>query len=132
MDRLIEFCEQALKSEEEVIILGDFNVIPQSIDCYDPAAWEQDALFRKEAREKFYAICNLGYLDALRQINPYGTHYTFWDYQRGAWQKDNGIRIDHLLLSPEAANNLLDCQVDRKPRGLERPSDHTPIWCDLS
>lgn len=131
MDRLHSRAEKLYFDEIPVVLGGDFNIIPHPIDCYDPPVWEEDALYRKEAREKFFAICNLGYVDALRQINPIGAHYTFWDYQRGAWQKDNGIRIDHLLLSPEAANKLTDCQVDRNPRGLDRTSDHTPIWCDL-
>ena len=132
MDRLYDRAKNLFHQEIPVVLGGDFNVIPQPIDCYEPSLWEDDALYRRESRTKFYAICNLGYLDALRQINPNGAHYTFWDYQRGAWQKDNGIRIDHLLLSPEAANNLIDCQVDRSPRSLVKPSDHTPIWCDLS
>lgn len=132
MNRLYNRAKKLFYDEIPVVLGGDFNVIPQPIDCYDPTAWQEDALYRKETREKFYAICNVGYLDALRQINPHGAHYTFWDYQRGAWQKDNGIRIDHFLLSPEAANKLVDCQVDKEPRRLERASDHTPIWCDLS
>ena len=132
MDRLYDRAKNLFHQEIPVVLGGDFNVIPQPIDCYEPSLWEDDALYRRESRTKFYGICNLGYLDALRQINPNGAHYTFWDYQRGAWQKDNGIRIDHILLSPEAANNLIDCQVDRNPRSLVKPSDHTPIWCDLS
>ncbi len=132
MDRLYDRAKNLFHQEIPVVLGGDFNVIPQPIDCYEPSLWEDDALYRRESRTKFYAICNLGYLDALRQINPKGAHYTFWDYQRGAWQKDNGIRIDHLLLSPEAANNLINCQVDKNPRSLVKPSDHTPIWCDLS
>ena len=132
MDRLFNRAKKLFYDEIPVVLGGDFNVIPQPIDCYEPSDWEEDALYTKEVRKKFYALCNLGYLDALRQIRPTGAHYTFWDYQRGAWQKDNGIRIDHLLLSPEAANRLIDCQIDKKPRGLEKASDHTPIWCILS
>jgi len=132
MDRLYKRAEYLINLEIPVVLAGDFNVIPQPIDCYDAKAWQDDALFRQETRSKFFSLCNLGYTDALRQIHPTSAHYTFWDYQRGAWQKDNGIRIDHFLLSPEATNKLLNCQVDKNPRGLERASDHTPVLCDLS
>ena len=132
MDRLFSRAKHLFNLEIPVVLAGDFNVIPHPIDCYDPLSWQEDALFREETKSKFYAICNIGYLDALRQIHPKGAYYTFWDYQRGAWQKDNGIRIDHLLLSPEASCRLVDCNVDRNPRGLEKASDHTPIWCDLT
>ena len=80
----------------------------------------------------FFRLLNLGYTDALRTCRPQGAQYSFWDYQAGAWPKDNGIRIDHLLLSPEASNRLVNAAVDRGPRGLEKASDHTPVWCDLS
>ena len=131
MDRLFSRATYLFNQELPVVLAGDFNVIPNPIDCYDPLSWKDDALYKEETRLKFYAICNIGFLDALRQIHPKGAYYTFWDYQKGAWQKDNGIRIDHLLLSPELACRLVDCNVDRNPRGLEKPSDHTPIWCDL-
>ena len=132
MDRLFSRANYLFNQEIPVLLGGDFNVIPHSIDCYDPPTWKDDALYREETRMKFYAICNIGYLDALRQIHPNGSYYTFWDYQKGAWQKDNGIRIDHFLLSPEAACKLSDCNVDRNPRGLDKASDHAPIWCDLT
>ena len=132
MERLFSRAKWLFNQQQPVILAGDFNVIPHPIDCFDPQLWQDDALFRKETRAKFYAICNLGYIDAIRQVHPNGAHYTFWDYQRGAWQKDNGIRIDHILLSPEAADKLIDCNIDRKPRGFEKASDHTPIWCEIS
>ena len=132
MERLYTRAEELLTSEVPVILGGDYNVIPQAIDCYDEKAWEDDALYHPDSRAAFFKMLNLGYTDALRTIHPDGERYSFWDYQAGAWPKNNGIRIDHLLLSPEAANRLQDAAVDRGPRGLEKASDHTPVWCSLS
>ncbi len=131
MDRLIAHAGRLLALEMPIVLAGDYNVIPFDEDCHNPAAWVDDALTQPESRAKLKSLWHLGYLDALRQIKPKGEAYTFWDYQRGAWQKDHGIRIDHLLLSPQAADILRDCQVDRQPRGKEQPSDHTPIWVQL-
>ncbi|MDA7599862.1 exodeoxyribonuclease III [Alphaproteobacteria bacterium] len=131
MARLYDRAITLLESEMPVVLGGDFNVIPQDIDCYDPAGWAGDALTRIESRAAFFKICYAGYQDALRAIYPDGVHYTYWDYQAGAWARDNGVRIDHLLLSPEAADRLETVGIDKDPRGLERPSDHTPIWCAL-
>ncbi|MEH6495625.1 MAG: exodeoxyribonuclease III [Pseudomonas marincola] len=130
MDRLISHAEKLLTSETPVVLSGDYNVIPQDEDCYDAKAWEGDALTRPESRHKFRQLLNMGYTDAYRSFTP-DVNYTFWDYQRGAWQKDNGIRIDHLLLSPQAADQLTNVGIDKAPRGQERPSDHTPIWITL-
>jgi exodeoxyribonuclease III len=130
MDRLIERAKYLLTLEEQTVLAGDYNVIPQDEDCYDPKAWEGDALTQPDSRNRFRHILNLGYADAYRTFTP-EVNYTYWDYQRGAWQKDNGIRIDHLLLSPQATDCLMDVGIDKEPRGQERPSDHTPIWCDL-
>ena len=105
MDRLISHAEKLLTSETPVVLSGDYNVIPQDEDCYDAKAWEGDALTRPESRHKFRQLLNMGYTDAYRSFTP-DINYTFWDYQRGAWQKDNGIRIDHLLLSPQAADQI--------------------------
>jgi len=132
MDRLEKVASQLMKSEKPVVLGGDYNVIPQPIDCYDPAAWEGDALFHEESRKRFFTLLHMGYCDAFRAIHPEGAHYSFWDYQAGAWPKNNGIRIDHLLLSPEAANKLTNAGIDKAPRGLEKASDHTPIWCDIT
>jgi exodeoxyribonuclease-3 len=133
MDRLRSHAQDLLKQEEMIVLGGDYNVIPTELDVYDPDAWRSDALFRLETRDKFRALQNLGLTDAFKALHPVETHcYTFWDYQAGAWQKDNGIRIDHLLLSPQAADRLTACQIDRKPRGQEKASDHTPIWCELT
>lgn len=131
MARLCAHAERLLQDEMPVVLAGDYNVIPQDMDCHNPAAWVDDALTQPESRGYLRAIINLGYTDALRQIKPEGAAYSYWDFQRGAWQKDHGIRIDHLLLSPQAADLLKDCQVDRIPRGKEKPSDHTPVWVEL-
>lgn len=132
MERLHKRAAELIASETPIILGGDYNVIPQPIDCYDETAWEGDALYHPDSRAAFFRLLHLGYTDALRTIHPSGERYSFWDYQAGAWPKNNGIRIDHLLLSPEAANRLQDAAVDRGPRGLEKASDHTPVWCRLS
>ena len=98
----------------------------------DPAAWADDALFRPETRKAYGRLVNLGLTDAFRACHHEAHRYTFWDYQGGAWQKDNGIRIDHLLLSPQAADRLTACEIDKGPRGKQKASDHTPVWCELS
>lgn len=106
---------------------GDFNVIPEPEDCYDPKAWENDALFRPESRAAFRALLWLGLTDALRVVNNAPRQYTYWDYQAGAWPANKGIRIDHFLLSPTLADRLQDCVIDRDPRALDKASDHTPL-----
>ena len=131
MERLNRRAEELLRYEIPVVLAGDFNVIPQDIDCYDPPGWEGDALTRAESRAAFNRLSLLGYTDALRACHPGQVLYSYWDYQAGAWQKDNGVRIDHLMLSPEAADRLVAAEVDKGPRGLEKPSDHTPVWVDL-
>jgi len=131
MDRLDAVATKLLASEKPVILGGDYNVIPQAIDCYDENSWINDAAYHPETRSRYFKLLHKGYTDAFRSIHPEGQYFSFWDYQAGAWQKNNGIRIDHLLLSPEAANRLQDAGIDKGPRGLERASDHTPIWCDI-
>ena len=131
MDRLDKVASKLLETEKAVALGGDYNVIPQAIDCYDENAWLGDALYHPESRSKFHTLLHKGYTDAFRSIHPEGAFYSFWDYQAGAWQKNNGIRIDHLLLSPEAADRLQNAGIDKMPRGLEKASDHTPIWCDI-
>ncbi|MFC3051315.1 exodeoxyribonuclease III [Kordiimonas pumila] len=131
MERLIAHAERLLSAEMPVVLAGDYNVIPHDEDCHNPAAWVGDALTQPESRARFRTLKNLGYLDAIRQIKPTGAAYTYWDFQRGAWQKDHGIRIDHLLLSPQAADMLKNADVDRIPRAKEKPSDHTPVWIEL-
>src|SRR5215469_11560563 len=110
----------------------DFNVVPAPDDVYNPTAWTEDALFRPETRAHFQALVNLGLTDAFRACHDEPRHYTFWDYQAGAWQKNQGLRIDHLLLSPQAADRLQSCEIDTAPRGWEKPSDHVPIFIELN
>ena len=131
MSRLNARAKTLLATEMPVVLAGDFNVIPQDIDCYDPPAWEGDALTRPESRAAFFSLAHIGYVDALRACHPGAVVYSYWDYQAGAWQKDHGIRIDHLMLSPEAADRLVAAEVDKAPRGLEKPSDHTAVWVEL-
>jgi len=131
MDRLIEHAKSLLEQEEDFVLAGDYNVIPTSDDVYDAKAWADDALFAYETRAKFYTLSHLGLTDAFRVRHAEPHLYTFWDYQRGAWPKDHGLRIDHLLLSPQATDRLGDCDVDAYVRGWDKPSDHVPIWCVL-
>jgi exodeoxyribonuclease III len=131
MDRLIAHARSLLALEETVILGGDFNVCPTDDDVYDPQGFAEDALCRPESRARFRTICHLGYTDALRALHPESGLYTYWDYQAGRWNRDEGLRIDHLLLSPQAADRLVGSGVDRKPRGRDKPSDHTPVWCEL-
>lgn len=132
MARLKARAADLLAEERPVVLGGDYNVIPTDDDVHDPIAWQGDALIRPETRAAFREILWLGYTDAFRAKDPTPHKYSFWDYQGGAWQKDHGIRIDHLLLSPRAADRLLDAGIDSKPRGREKASDHTPVWCTLS
>ena len=128
MDRLYEQLQIWLKSGMPTLVGGDFNVIPEDIDCHKPASWMHDALFQPESRARYRALMALGYIDAFRSLHPAeGGHFTFWDYFRKAFEYNRGIRIDHFLLSPELAQRLESCEIDRGPRALDRPSDHTPI-----
>ena len=113
------------------MLAGDFNVIPAARDVYNPAAWVNDALFRPTTREAFQSLLGLGLTDALRAVNDETGQYTFWDYQAGAWQKNWGLRIDHLLLSPQASERLIDVGIDSYVRAWEKPSDHVPVWADF-
>lgn len=134
MQRLYHHIQDTLLPLECPIILGgDYNVIPRDIDCYDAESWRGDALIRPETRAKFCQLLHLGLTEAWLSLHPNTGHqYSFWDYQKGAWPKDNGIRIDHFLLSPQANDRLVDCEIDRNPRGKEKASDHTPVWMTLS
>jgi len=132
MKRLKARAEHWAGSDRPVVLGGDYNVIPADEDVHDPEAWQGDALIRPETRAAFREILWLGYTDAFRALHNTPHKYTFWDYQGGAWQKDNGIRIDHLLLSPQAADRLRESGIDTGPRGKEKASDHTPVWCVLA
>jgi exodeoxyribonuclease-3 len=131
MERLVAHAKSLLKEEEVLVLGGDYNVCPTDADVYDPEGWRDDALCRPESRAHYRQLLNLGYTDAIALRHPEPGNYTFWDYQAGAWQKNNGLRIDHLALSPQAIDRLADCGVDKRPRGKEKPSDHVPVWCDL-
>lgn len=131
MKRLADYSVERLKTEEPFILAGDFNVIPAPGDVHNPAAWVNDALFLPKTRESFRTLTGLGLTDAIRAVTDEAGRYTFWDYQAGAWQKNNGIRIDHLLLSPQAADRLVTAGIDKHVRSWEKPSDHVPVWVDL-
>ena len=131
LDRLAVHAKELLALEEPVALMGDLNIIPTEVDCYDPKAWINDALFQPETRAALRRVEYEGYTDAFRACHAETHQYTFWDYQAGAWQKDHGIRIDHILLSPQAADRLKACKIDKHVRGREKPSDHVPVWCEL-
>lgn len=132
MNRLNAFAADRLALEEPLILAGDFNVIPQPIDAADPSAWLGDALFLPRTRAAFRDLLHLGLTDAVRATTDAERVFTFWDYQAGAWQRDFGIRIDHLLLSPQAADKLIGAGIDKHVRAWEKPSDHVPVWADFS
>jgi len=132
MRRLQEHVEGLLRLEEPLFIVGDFNVIPEPVDARNPQAWANDALFQPETRAAFRALLNLGLTDAVRACHPEPGIYTFWDYQAGAWQKDHGIRIDHILMSPQATDCLQGAGIDKLTRSWEKPSDHVPVWVELA
>ena len=132
MDRLRARAAQLLTEEMPFLMAGDYNIIPQSEDAASPDSWREDALFRLEARAAWRRLLNLGLTDAFRARTHGPGHYSFWDYQAGAWNRNNGIRIDHFLLSPACADLLRDCQIDRDVRGGDKPSDHVPVWVDLA
>jgi exodeoxyribonuclease III len=131
MQRLERWTRERLELEEPLVLAGDYNVIPEPEDAKNPEAWLGDALFQPESRAAFRRLKNLGMTDALRAVNDRPETYTFWDYQAGAWQKNNGIRIDHILLSPEAADRLRTVRVDKHTRSWEKPSDHVPVVVEL-
>jgi exodeoxyribonuclease-3 len=131
MDRLIAFSRERMKLEEPLVLAGDDNVIPTPDDARRPEAWVNDALFLPRTREKFRTLTNLGLTDAIRAVSDDPGLYSFWDYQAGSWPKNDGIRIDHLLLSPQAADRLVDAGIDKHVRSWDKPSDHVPVWIDL-
>ena len=120
-----------LETEEPLVFCGDYNIIPQPIDAANPKDWTTDALFLPESRAAYQRLTNLGLTEAFRARDPRPGQYTFWDFQRGAWERNNGIRIDHHLLSPQAADLLLDAGIDKATRGRDKPSDHVPAWIEI-
>ncbi|SFD73288.1 exodeoxyribonuclease-3 [Sulfitobacter brevis] len=131
MARLQARAEALLAAETPFLMTGDYNIIPQAEDAATPEVWREDALFRPESRAAWRRLINLGLTDAFRARTQGPGHYSFWDYQAGAWNRNNGIRIDHFLLSPACADTLRDGQIDRDVRGRDKPSDHVPVWIDL-
>ena len=131
MDRLLKFSRERMKLEEPLVLAGDYNVIPTPADARRPEAWVNDALFLPQTRQKFRELANLGLTDAIRAVSDDPGLYSFWDYQAGSWPKNDGIRIDHLLLSPQAADRLVDAGIDKHVRSWDKPSDHVPVWIDL-
>lgn len=131
MERLTKHVRRTLLPTEMPVVLGgDYNCCPTDKDVYDPAGWADDALCRPETRAQFRALVNLGLTEAWRALHN-EVAYSFWDYQRGRWNRDEGLRIDHFLLSPQAADRLVACEIDRGPRGKEKASDHTPVWVEI-
>ena len=132
MDRLIAHIRDTLLPQEMPTVLGgDYNCCPTDRDVYDPEGFADDALCRPETRARFRTMLNLGLTEAWRALHS-EIAYTYWDYQRGRWSRDEGLRIDHLLLTPQAADRLVACEVDKAPRGKQKASDHTPVWVELS
>jgi exodeoxyribonuclease-3 len=132
MARMQARVAQLLRAEEALVICGDYNVIPQAIDAARPEQWATDALFLPQSRAAFRSLTHLGLTDAFRACNQSAGQYSYWDFQAGAWERNNGIRIDHLLLSPQAADLLTDCQIDKSVRAGDKPSDHVPVWVNLA
>ena len=131
MERLIAHGEELLAAERPTILTGDYNVIPTDEDTFSVQAMAHDALMQPESRAAFRRLLHQGWTDAIRARHPTGRLYTFWDYQAGAWARDAGFRIDHLLLSPQLADRLRDAGVDKAARGKEKASDHTPVWVEI-
>lgn len=133
MARLKIHAAALLETEQPVVLAGDYNICPTDDDVYDPVGWRDDALCRPESRAAYRGLVNLGLTEAFRALHPDEVHrYSFWDYQAGRWPRDEGLRIDHFLLSPQAADRLVACDIDKTPRGAERASDHTPVWCEIA
>ena len=131
MDRLKTRAKELLLQEEPALMAGDYNIIPQDEDAARPDAWQEDALARPESRAAYRRILNLGFTEAFRARNQAPENYSFWDYQAGAWQRNDGIRIDHFLLTPQCADLLQNCHIDAQIRGYEKPSDHVPVCIEL-
>jgi exodeoxyribonuclease-3 len=132
MDRLTAHAARLLALEEPLVLAGDYNVIPTALDAKFPENWTDDALFQPQSRARFRTLLNMGFTDAIRQVHGDEPGlYSFWDYQAGAWQRNNGIRIDHMLLSPQASDLLKDARIERQVRTQERPSDHVPVIVEL-
>ena len=130
-ERLIAHAKPLQSADEPVVLAGDYNVVPTDFDIYNPKSWKKDALLQPQSREAYARLLGQGWTDALRSLHPEERIYTFWDYFRQHWEKDSGLRIDHLLLNAKAAPRLDEAGVDRWMRGLEKASDHAPTWITL-
>jgi exodeoxyribonuclease-3 len=131
LDRLFDYAQELIDNEVPAILIGDYNVIPTENDVYKPERWAKDALFSPRAREKYAELVAQGWTDAIRELHPHERIYTFWHYWRNSFQRDAGIRIDHLLLSPRLSPKLKAAGVDRNPRGWDKTSDHAPAWVEI-
>jgi exodeoxyribonuclease-3 len=131
-ERLIDHAAQLIEAKVPAVLAGDFNVMPTDLDVYKPERWLDDALFAPEVKAAYIRLVGQGWTDALRELHPGETIYTFWDYFRNAFARDAGLRIDHLLLSPDLAPRLRDAQVASHVRGWEKTSDHAPVWIELA
>jgi exodeoxyribonuclease-3 len=131
MNRMLSRSRTLLADEQPLVLCGDYNIIPQVEDAARPQDWLTDALYLPTSREAYQRLLNLGLTDAIRAQNPAPGTYTYWDFQAGAWERNNGIRIDHLLLSPQAADLLQSSGIDKAVRERDKPSDHVPVWIEL-
>ena len=131
MNRMLTRTRTLLADEQPLVLCGDYNIIPQAEDAANPQNWLTDALYLPQSRQAYQRLLNLGLTDAIRAQNPASGTYTYWDFQAGAWERNNGIRIDHLLLSPQAADLLQTSGIDKAVRGRDKPSDHVPVWIEL-
>ena len=131
MERLRRRAAEIWAEEVPAVLAGDYNVIPRDVDTFSVKAMQDDALMQPESRAAYRRMLNDGWTDAILSRHPAGGVWTFWDYQANSWPRDAGFRIDHLLLSPQVADRLTACEIDRKERGREKASDHVPIWCEL-
>ena len=132
MERLRTRAAELLATEEPVLMGGDYNIIPQAEDAAHPDKWREDALFLPASRAAFQRVLNLGYYDAFRLCDQRPGQFSYWDFQKGAWDRNDGIRIDHWLLSPQAADLLRDAGIDKEIRGRDKPSDHVPVWVEIA
>ena len=132
IDLFIDEINKKLKNNNQIIIAGDFNIIPEEKDVYAPEKYENDALFRLEVRKKYRTLINLGFRDVYRHFNKDKREYTFWDYMSSSWKKNHGMRIDHFLISNKLLDNIKNINIDKKPRSKSKPSDHTPIELEIN
>jgi exodeoxyribonuclease-3 len=131
-ERLIAHAQELFGSPQPVVICGDYNVVPTDADIYNPAGWRKDALLQPQTRDAYRRLLEQGWVDAIRALHPQERIYTFWDYFRNHWERNSGLRIDHLLLNAAAATRLAAASVDRWVRGEPRASDHAPTWVELA